>query len=217
MRCGASARLAGARRLFTTEAWADGELGLLSMLSQIKRLSLKARWPACGRFFRPESLASELLPRTAIRLSLNERWHACGRLLRRESPASGLLPRTAIRRSLKARWHHGVRPGAEFSCHGAGPVRGLATPFTMRFKNTLLLLGFRPGMVLLTVLCAAAQAADWPQWRGPGRTGISAEKGWLDQWPAAGPAIAWRAAVGLGASSFVVGDGRVFTMGHADG
>jgi len=72
-------------------------------------------------------------------------------------------------------------------------------------------------MVLLTVLCAAAQAADWPQWRGPGRTGISAEKGWLDQWPAAGPAIAWRAAVGLGASSFVVGDGRVFTMGHADG
>ena len=87
----------------------------------------------------------------------------------------------------------------------------------MRFKNSLLLMGLRPGMVLLTVLCAAAQAADWPQWRGPGRTGISAEKGWLDQWPAAGPAIAWRAAVGLGASSFVVGDGRVFTMGHADG
>lgn len=72
-------------------------------------------------------------------------------------------------------------------------------------------------MVLLTLVGAVAQAADWPHWRGPDRTGISAEKGWLDQWPAAGPAIAWRAQVGLGASSFVVGGGRVYTMGHADG
>ncbi|MSU68741.1 MAG: alcohol dehydrogenase [Opitutaceae bacterium] len=87
----------------------------------------------------------------------------------------------------------------------------------MRFKNTILLTGFRPTLVLLTLFCAAAQAADWPQWRGPDRNGISVEKGWLDQWPSAGPAIAWRAQVGLGASSFVVAGGRVYTMGHADG
>ncbi len=62
-----------------------------------------------------------------------------------------------------------------------------------------------------------AHAADWPQWRGPARNGIATEKGWLDQFPAVGPKIAWRAQVGLGASSFVVAGGRAFTMGHADG
>src|SRR5205085_2078734 len=59
-------------------------------------------------------------------------------------------------------------------------------------------------------------ANDWPQWRGPDRNGISTETGWLDQWPASGPVIAWKAQVGLGFSSFVVAGGRVFTAGHAD-
>jgi outer membrane protein assembly factor BamB len=62
-----------------------------------------------------------------------------------------------------------------------------------------------------------AHAEDWPQWRGPKRNGISAETGWSDTFPANGPVIAWKAKVGLGFSSFVVADGRVFTMGHADG
>ncbi|MBL9189825.1 MAG: PQQ-like beta-propeller repeat protein [Opitutaceae bacterium] len=62
-----------------------------------------------------------------------------------------------------------------------------------------------------------SHAADWPHWRGPARNGISNETGWLDQWPAGGPVIAWRAQVGLGPSSFVVADSRAFTMGHADG
>ena len=87
----------------------------------------------------------------------------------------------------------------------------------MRFKNSVPQVGLRPAVVMFAVFCAAAQAADWPQWRGPDRNGISAEKGWLDQWPSAGPTIAWRAQVGLGASSFVVAGGRVYTMGHADG
>ncbi len=69
----------------------------------------------------------------------------------------------------------------------------------------------------LAAFLVPAHAADWPQWRGPKRNGISEEKGWLDQWPASGPTIAWKAKVGLGPSSFVVGGGRVFTLGHADG
>jgi len=60
-------------------------------------------------------------------------------------------------------------------------------------------------------------AADWPQWRGPTRDGVSSEAGWSDAWPADGPPIAWKAKVGLGFSSFVVAQDRAFTMGHADG
>jgi outer membrane protein assembly factor BamB len=72
------------------------------------------------------------------------------------------------------------------------------------------------GILLLTVPSRLG-AADWPQWRGPQRNGISPEKEWLDAWPASGPKIAWKAKVGLGFSSFVVGQGRAFTLGHADG
>jgi outer membrane protein assembly factor BamB len=59
-------------------------------------------------------------------------------------------------------------------------------------------------------------AEDWPQWRGPARNGISQEKGWADQWPKEGPPIAWKANVGLGFSSIVVGGGKVVTAGHAN-
>ena len=75
---------------------------------------------------------------------------------------------------------------------------------------------FALAILFLITLRPAAYADDWPQWRGPQRNGISAEKGWLDAWPANGPKIAWRAKVGLGFSSFIIAQGRVFTMGHAD-
>jgi outer membrane protein assembly factor BamB len=67
------------------------------------------------------------------------------------------------------------------------------------------------------LLTAPLAAAEWPHWRGPERNGHSTEKGWLDQWPADGPPIAWKAKVGLGFSSFVVADRRAFTVGHAAG
>lgn len=63
---------------------------------------------------------------------------------------------------------------------------------------------------------AGALASDWPHWRGPDRTGVSRESGWLEVWPSDGPKVTWKAKVGLGFSSFAVADGRVFTMGHAD-
>src|SRR5262245_7508497 len=69
---------------------------------------------------------------------------------------------------------------------------------------------------LATVVAVPLTAGDWPHWRGPDRNGISSESAWLDQWPANGPKVAWKANVGLGFSSFVVGGGRVVTMGHAD-
>jgi outer membrane protein assembly factor BamB len=50
---------------------------------------------------------------------------------------------------------------------------------------------------LLTVLGACclglpAGAADWPQWRGPERTGISQETGLLKEWPKEGPKLLWQ-------------------------
>lgn len=68
---------------------------------------------------------------------------------------------------------------------------------------------------LLVAVLALAAADDWPHWRGPERNGISAEKGWLDRWPAEGPRVVWKAEVGAGFSSFAVAQGRVFTLGNA--
>src|ERR1043166_6074394 len=70
--------------------------------------------------------------------------------------------------------------------------------------------------VLLLLAASPVAADDWPFWRGPARNGVSAEKGWLDRWPAEGPRVAWRGEVGTGFSSFSVAKGRVFTMGNAD-
>ena len=63
-------------------------------------------------------------------------------------------------------------------------------------------------------LGGAAHAADWPQWRGPDRNGISTETGWLDAWP---PVLEWTVSLGEGYSCASVSDGRLYTMGHTNG
>ena len=81
----------------------------------------------------------------------------------------------------------------------------------MRLPNHLALVA-----ALASIGAAPLTAADWPHWRGPNRNGISPEAGWANQWPAAGPVLAWKAQVGLGYSSFVVSSGRAITVGHAE-
>jgi outer membrane protein assembly factor BamB len=55
---------------------------------------------------------------------------------------------------------------------------------------------------------------DWPQWRGPRRDGVSAERGLLKSWPQSGPPLAWKVGgAGEGYSSFAVAEGRLFTLG----
>jgi outer membrane protein assembly factor BamB len=71
-------------------------------------------------------------------------------------------------------------------------------------------------MVLTTfAIDASAQAgAEWPQWRGPNRDGISKETGLMSQWPKGGPPLVWKAkGAGGGYSSMSVSGGRLFTMG----
>jgi outer membrane protein assembly factor BamB len=80
-------------------------------------------------------------------------------------------------------------------------------------------------VVLLAAVAvrAGAQEAtrvmdDWPQWRGPERTGISRETGLLRQWPAAGPPVVWTASgIGAGYGSVAVSGDRVFVQGLRGG
>lgn len=67
------------------------------------------------------------------------------------------------------------------------------------------------------LLPPAAGAADWPQWRGPARNGISAETGWLAQWPTGGPRKMWSASVGEGWSAVSVAKGKLYTAGNSNG
>lgn len=71
-------------------------------------------------------------------------------------------------------------------------------------------------MVLLTAAATAAivctPADDWPQYRGPSRTGISKETGLRKTWPESGPPELWRRPLGDGYSGMAVAGGRVFTM-----
>jgi len=58
-------------------------------------------------------------------------------------------------------------------------------------------------------------AADWPQWRGPQRNGISQETGLLKEWHADGPKLRWKVAnIGFGYSTpSVVGD-RLYLLAN---
>lgn len=67
--------------------------------------------------------------------------------------------------------------------------------------------------VLFLVLTATkpATADDWPQWRGPERTGISKETGLLRDWPKDGPPLRWKASgIGTGYSAPAIVKGRVY-------
>jgi outer membrane protein assembly factor BamB len=67
-------------------------------------------------------------------------------------------------------------------------------------------------LLLLTLAVhTAALAADWPRWRGPEASGVSAET--VVAWPAGGPKKLWQAEVGTGFSAITVSAGRLFTMG----
>ena len=76
----------------------------------------------------------------------------------------------------------------------------------------------KPRLFILPAIClivalVPALAADWPQWRGPDRTGISKETGLLQKWPEKGPPLAWTyEKTGWGFSSMAVVGDRLYTM-----
>lgn len=75
----------------------------------------------------------------------------------------------------------------------------------------------------LTVLCFSlvilpALSGDWPQYRGPDRTGVSSDTNLLAAWPAEGPKLSWiYRATGVGyAGPAIVGE-VLYTCGGREG
>jgi outer membrane protein assembly factor BamB len=83
----------------------------------------------------------------------------------------------------------------------------------MRGVLTTLLTAFFVGLSFVPV----TTAADWPQFLGPNRDGISAEAGLVEAWPAGGPKEVWRTKGGVGMSGLAVGGGRMVTLVQRDG
>ena len=63
----------------------------------------------------------------------------------------------------------------------------------------------------LALLACSAAAADWSQWRGPGRDGVSQETGLLAKWPEEGPPLVWQVdGLGDGYSTPAVVENRLY-------
>jgi len=60
---------------------------------------------------------------------------------------------------------------------------------------------------------ATTAAEDWPNWRGPERSGVSTESGWVVNGKTT---PRWSKNLGLGYGSFVVSDGKLITNGFSE-
>src|SRR6185437_12927511 len=61
---------------------------------------------------------------------------------------------------------------------------------------------------------AANSSPEWPQWRGPDRSGVSSETGLAKSWPASGPSAAWSiSGLGEGYGSLAIANDRIYVQG----
>ncbi len=79
----------------------------------------------------------------------------------------------------------------------------------------------RPVFLALSCLGALSnltQAKDWPQWRGPDRTGLSSETGVIKTWEKSAPKLLWNVeGSGRGFSSVSIAEGVLYTTGNFKG
>lgn len=71
-------------------------------------------------------------------------------------------------------------------------------------------------VLLSLVIGHGSFGADWPQYLGPDRNGISAETKLLERWPADGPKEVWRVPGGVGTSGLSIVGNRLVTMLRRD-
>jgi outer membrane protein assembly factor BamB len=68
---------------------------------------------------------------------------------------------------------------------------------------------------IVTITTGSSLGADWPQWRGQNRDGMSADTGLLKEWPNDGPPLAWKIdKIGGGYSAPSIAVGRIFGMSN---
>lgn len=73
-----------------------------------------------------------------------------------------------------------------------------------------------PLTLLIAMAGISAQAADWPQYLGPDRTGIAQEKGLARTWPEGGPKELWKITVGEGYAGAAIRDGEVYVLDRVE-
>ncbi|MDP7204558.1 MAG: PQQ-like beta-propeller repeat protein, partial [Pirellulaceae bacterium] len=71
-------------------------------------------------------------------------------------------------------------------------------------------------MLLLSAPSQQAPADDWPQILGPSRNGVATGEKLLASWPATGPRVAWKQAVGSGFAGVAIASNRVIVFHRQD-
>jgi outer membrane protein assembly factor BamB len=78
------------------------------------------------------------------------------------------------------------------------------------------MIGIRPLHYFVLLICLAiiapVYAADWPQFQGPNRNGVSPEKNIARIWPETGPEQLWQIPLGTGFGGPAIRDGEVFVL-----
>jgi len=78
----------------------------------------------------------------------------------------------------------------------------------------------RFGLVLagigVVLFAGFASAANWPQFQGPNRDGISPETGLARTWPDGGPKVLWSVSLGEGYAAPVVREGEIYVLDRVD-
>ena len=68
------------------------------------------------------------------------------------------------------------------------------------------------GILSLIILSFGPVRADWPQYLGPDRNGVSPATGLAKSWPKGGPKVLWTKAMGEGFAGSAIRDGKVFLL-----
>jgi hypothetical protein len=86
----------------------------------------------------------------------------------------------------------------------------------MREESNMKLIKLFIPVVVLVVCISNIYAQDWPQYFGPNRNGVSAQKDILRAWPQKGPEILWTVNVGIGFGGPVIKNGKVYLLDRDD-
>ena len=71
-------------------------------------------------------------------------------------------------------------------------------------------------LLLCFIAINPTYAQDWPQYLGPSRNSVSAEKGILRSWPEKGPEVLWTSSIGIGFGGPVIKDGKIYLLDRDD-